>query len=147
MLRCPQRRMVDFINPSATADRNFSSSSATVEFHFLLWSDCSLLGDFSEFVAALLNREGNSTFCHCTFLAHRGPLLQPWRSDTILSCPCPSPGEEDATNTSTNQPGKVPHEHKQKSNEINAGIKHTQMHLFSFIQRKKTHIPAITCSS
>ena len=54
-------RMGNFINPSATADRNFSNSSATVEFHFFHWSDCSHLGDFSELVAALLNREGNTT--------------------------------------------------------------------------------------
>ena len=53
-----------------------------------------------------------------------------------MSRPHLSAGEEDATNTTT-QPGKMPNEHKQKTK---AGIKHTQMHLSSIIQRKQhTH--------
>ena len=44
-------RMGDFSHSPATANRNFSNSPATVEFHFLLWSDCSHLDRFSEFVA------------------------------------------------------------------------------------------------
>ena len=52
-----------------------------------------------------------------------------------LSRPHPSTGKEDAMSTTT-QPGKRPHEHKQKTN---AGIKHTQMHLYSIIQWKHTY--------
>ena len=54
----------------------------------------------------------------------------------MLSRPRPSNDEEDATNTTT-QPGKMPNEHKQKTN---AGIKHTQMHsLYSYSGSKHTH--------
>ena len=97
-----------FSHSSATANRNFSSSPAMVKFHFFHWSDCSHLGDFSEFVCSLLNREGNSTFCHCIFLAQRGPLLQPWHSDTTLSRPQPSTSEEDATNASNTAGARCP---------------------------------------
>ena len=48
----------------------------------------------------------------------------------LLSRPLPSTGEENAMNAST-QPGKWPQKHK--TNENNAGIKHTQMQLYSII--------------
>ena len=70
--------------------------------------------NFPKIFAALLNREGNSTFCHCTFLAHRGPLLQLRALIPLCHVPIPQTGEEDATNTST-QPGKWPHEHNQRN--------------------------------
>ena len=138
-------RRVDFINPSATADRNFSNSSTTVEFHFFHWSDYSHLGDFSELVAALLNREGNSTFCHCTFLAHRGPLLQPWRSDTILSRPRPSAGEEDATNIIHNR-ARRPMKITRKTNAEIKAYKHTQMPTQSYSGSKTNTFPALNMS-
>ena len=52
----------------------------------------------------------------------------------LLSRPLPSTGEENAMNAST-QPGKWPQ--KRKTIENNAGIKHTQMQLYSIIQQKQ----------
>ena len=96
-------------NPSATAEVLLLYPPMTQLFKHLgdFLEVPSLISAGQEEVLHLLNREGNYTFCHCTFLAHRGPLLQPWRSDTILSRPRPSTGEEDATNIKT-QPGKQP---------------------------------------
>ena len=61
-----------------------------------------------------------------------------------VSRPLPSTGEENAMNAST-QPGKWPQKHK--TNENNAGIKHTQMQLYSIIPRKQHNtFPAFNIS-
>ena len=67
----------------------------------------STLRRFLKFSVALLNKEGDSTFCHCIFLAQRGPLLQPRALIPFCHIPIPQTGEEDATNT-MNQLDKPP---------------------------------------
>ena len=81
------------MKPSAMTNRNFSSSPATVEFHFLLWSNYSHLGDFSEIFAALLNREGNSTFCHCIFLAQEAHCCNHGTLIPYCHVPVPQPAK------------------------------------------------------
>ena len=113
----PATTEVNFVNPSATADRNFTKPSATAggrlhqPFRNSGISTSSIgptaqhLGVFSEiFAAALPNREGNSTFYHCTFLAHRGPLLQ--LMALIPLCHVPVPQSAKRTRRTSNNSRK-----------------------------------------
>ena len=78
-------------NPSTTAEVFSIGPSATSEVQTAKCSDdCS--NTYTIFLNSqcwsLLDREGNSTFCHCILVVHSGPCCN-MSSDTTLSRPHP----------------------------------------------------------